>query len=63
MKLIETFSYVNITVDALSGKYTLLSILDAKILGFEYIKDLYVDDPHFRKYHLDNSLGIMFFFV
>ncbi|XP_048236347.1 uncharacterized protein LOC125371405 [Ricinus communis] len=33
--------------DALSRRYALLSTLDAKLLGFEYIKDLYVDDADF----------------
>ena len=30
--------------DALSRRYALLSILDTKLLGFEYIKDLYAGD-------------------
>ena len=34
-------------VDALSRRYALLSTLNAKLLGFEYIKELYVDDLDF----------------
>jgi hypothetical protein len=34
-------------VDALSRMYALLSILDTKLLGFEYIKDLYAQDSNF----------------
>ena len=33
--------------DALSRRYALISKLDAKLLGFEYIKDLYPNDPDF----------------
>ena len=34
-------------VDALSRKYALISTLNAKLLGFEDIKELYVNDPDF----------------
>ena len=37
----------NIVADALSRRYVLLSTLDAKLLGFEYIKDLYANDSDF----------------
>ena len=37
----------NIVVDAFSQRYALLSTLNAKLLGFEYIKELYVDDSDF----------------
>ncbi|KAL5738445.1 hypothetical protein ACOSP7_031206 [Xanthoceras sorbifolium] len=55
VEFIETFPYVirykqgkeNIVADALSRRYTLLSTLDAKILGFEHIKDLYPLDCDF----------------
>ncbi|XP_062075289.1 uncharacterized protein LOC133779331 [Humulus lupulus] len=55
VEFIETFPYVikykqgkeNIVADALSRRYVLLSTLDAELLGFEYIKDLYVDDCDF----------------
>ena len=33
--------------DALFRRYTFLSTLNAKLLGFEYIKELYVDDSDF----------------
>ena len=33
--------------DALSRIYALISTLNAKLLGFEYIKELYVNDPDF----------------
>ena len=52
MEFIETFSYVikckqgkeNIVVDALSRRYALVSTLNAKLLGFEYVKELYAND-------------------
>ena len=31
----------NVVTDALSRKYTLITSLDAKLLGFELIKELY----------------------
>jgi len=37
----------NVVADALSRRYALLSILDAKLLGYEYIKDLYAQDSDF----------------
>ncbi|XP_074567158.1 uncharacterized protein LOC141823840 [Curcuma longa] len=55
MEFIETFPYVikykqgkeNVVVDALSRRYALLSALDTKLLGFEYIKDAYANDVDF----------------
>ena len=55
MEFIETFPYVikykqgkeNVVADALSRRYALISTLDAKLLGFECIKSLYVSDDDF----------------
>lgn len=55
MEFIKTFSYVirykqgkeNVVADALSCRYMLLTTLSAKLLGFEYIKDMYVIDSDF----------------
>lgn len=57
IEFIETFPYVikykqgkeNIVADALSRRYTLLSTLDAKLLGFEQLKDLYENDSDFQE--------------
>uniref|UniRef100_A0A2N9EL82 CCHC-type domain-containing protein n=1 Tax=Fagus sylvatica TaxID=28930 RepID=A0A2N9EL82_FAGSY len=37
----------NIVADALSRRYALVSTLNAKLLGFEYVKELYVNDDDF----------------
>ncbi|XP_062100496.1 uncharacterized protein LOC133806405 [Humulus lupulus] len=55
VEFIEIFPYVirykqgkeNVVADALSRRYALLSILDTKLLGIEYIKDLYAQDSDF----------------
>ena len=57
MEFIETFPYVihykqgkeNIVADALSRRYVLISILDDKFLGFEYIKELLPLDQDFSE--------------
>ena len=51
----ETFPYFirykqgkeNIVADALSRRYVLISTLDAKLLGFQHIKELYPLDQDF----------------
>ena len=55
VEFIESFPYIikykkgkeNVVADALSRRYALISKLDAKLLGFEYIKDLYPNDHDF----------------
>ena len=55
VEFIETFPYVikykqgkeNIVADALSRRYALVSTLNAKLLEFEYIKELYANDDDF----------------
>ena len=55
IEFIETFPYVikykqgqeNVVVDALLRRYVLLNTLNTKLLGFEYIKELYLDDHDF----------------
>ncbi|KAF8045596.1 hypothetical protein N665_4651s0001 [Sinapis alba] len=56
VEFIETFPYVikykqgkeNIVADALSRRYVLLNTLDAKLLGFEQIKEMYDTDSDFK---------------
>lgn len=38
----------NIVVDALSKRYTLISTLQAQLLGFEILKELYANDLDFE---------------
>jgi len=55
IEFIETFPHVikykqgqeNVVADALSRRYVLLNTLNTKLLGFEYIKELYLDDNDF----------------
>ena len=55
IEFIEMFPYViqykqgkeNVVADALSRRYTLISTLGSKFLGFEHLKELYVNDADF----------------
>ncbi|KAA3461767.1 reverse transcriptase [Gossypium australe] len=55
IEYLESFSYVikykkgkeNVVVDALSWRYTLLTFLDSKLLGFHHMKEFYVGDDDF----------------
>ncbi|XP_074297529.1 uncharacterized protein LOC141628265 [Silene latifolia] len=38
----------NVVADALSGRYIMLSIMEQRVLGFEYMKDFYASDPDFK---------------
>lgn len=55
VEYIEAFGYVvkykqgtdNVVVDALSRRYTFLTTLNARILGFSLLRDLYHDEIDF----------------
>ena len=55
LEFVETFSYIikykkgkgNIVADALSRRYALISIMEAKVLGSEHLKDQYEEDLDF----------------
>ena len=55
IELIQTFLYVikykqgkeNIVMDTLSQRYVLLNTLNTRLLGFEHVKELYVDNDDF----------------
>ncbi|XP_024005029.1 uncharacterized protein LOC112082162 [Eutrema salsugineum] len=57
MEFIETFPYIvkykkgkdNVVADALSRRYTLISTLTSKLIGFEHIIDLYESDTDFSE--------------
>ena len=70
-EFIESFPYVikykqgkeNVVADALSRRYTLLASLDAKLLGFEYIKELYENDNDFGSvYHVYGNISFKKFY-
>ena len=60
MEYIETFPYVirykqgkeSVVADALSLRYVLLTSLCAKMLGFEYVKDMYGNDVDFANVYM-----------
>jgi hypothetical protein len=47
----------NVIVDALSRRYTMLSQLDHKIFGLEYIKELYATDVDFKDAYENCRVG------
>src|SRR2546421_8029526 len=62
---IEKFPYAikykqgkeNIVADALPRRNTLLNLLSSKLLGFECIKDVHVDDLHFENVYVVCEIG------
>ena len=75
---IDTFPYVikykvgktSVVADALSRRHSLLTLLDAKLLGFELVKELYSNDPDFQifSHHVVqqfkvNSISLMNFSI
>ena len=47
----------NIVADALSRRSVRLSSLSTKLLGFEYLKDLYATDPDFASVFVATEQG------
>ena len=50
----------NVVADVLSRRYALLTTLDSKLLGFEFIKELYVSDHDFGNVFASCTNGIVF---
>jgi hypothetical protein len=63
VEFIETFPYIikykqgkkNIVADALSHRYVLLHTMNTRLLGFEYVKELYANDSDFDEIY--NACG------
>jgi hypothetical protein len=63
VEFIETFPYIikykqgkkNIVADALSRRYVLLHTMNTRLLGFEYVKELYANDSDFDEIY--NACG------
>ena len=67
VEFIETFHYINkykqdkeiIIADALSCRYVLLHTMNTRLLGFEYVNQLYGNDSDFAKIY--NACGHLAF--
>ncbi|XP_024016833.1 uncharacterized protein LOC112090239 [Eutrema salsugineum] len=63
LEFVETFPYVikykkgqeNVVADALSRRYTLISTMEAKIMGFEHIKGGHESDPDFSEVYKETT--------
>ncbi|KAJ9535151.1 hypothetical protein OSB04_un001769 [Centaurea solstitialis] len=51
VEFLQSFIFVSKykTGNALSRRYVMLNVLGARVLGFSFIKELYLDDPDFSK--------------
>ncbi|KAG7568324.1 Integrase catalytic core [Arabidopsis thaliana x Arabidopsis arenosa] len=66
LEFIETFPYVikykkgkeNVVADALSRRYALIATMEAKVMGFEHIKEMYKDDPELGECYKDHGKGL-----
>ncbi|XP_019100832.1 PREDICTED: uncharacterized protein LOC109132851 [Camelina sativa] len=47
----------NMVADTLSRRHTLITTMDAQILGFESIKDVYATDPEYAECYREHSKG------
>ncbi|XP_071917061.1 uncharacterized protein [Coffea arabica] len=70
-ELMALVGKTNVVADALSRRYTLITTLDTKLLGFEFIKDLYAADldfgeifttlPRVTREHYSMSQGFLYY--
>jgi len=45
----------NVVVDALSRRHSLLAVMEARVLGFQFIRELYQHDEDFKHYLYDQD--------
>jgi len=65
VEFIETYSHVikykqntkNIIANVLSQMYVILNTLNTRLLGFEYVKELYPDDTDFSDIYFQCELS------
>lgn len=63
LEFVETFPYIikykkgkeNIVADTLSRRHALITIMDAKVMGFKHIKAIYEADPDFQEVYKETS--------
>jgi integrase-like protein len=71
VEFLETFTFPakyksrkgNVVADALSRRYFLLGIVEAKVLGFEWIKELYEPSEDFKEIYAACKNGVHDFYV
>ena len=59
VEFLQSFSFVakhkkgstNVIADTLSRRHSILAVMEARVLGFQFIRELYQDDEDF-KHHL-----------
>ncbi|KAG7563749.1 Retrotransposon gag domain [Arabidopsis suecica] len=52
----ETLKHLK--ADALSRRYALIATMEAKVMGFEHIKEMYKDDPELGECYKDHGKGL-----
>ena len=70
-EFLQTFTFLakyksgksNVVTDALSRRYFLLNVVEAKVLGFEWVKELYEANEDFKKVYVTCKDGVYRFYV
>jgi len=71
VEFIETFPYVikykqgkeSIMANALSRRYVVLNTMNTRLLGFEYVKELYVNDSDLSIFIMNSDIQLLVSFI
>jgi len=71
VEFIETFPYVikykqgkdSIMANALSCRYVLLNTMNTRLLSFEYVKELYVNDSNLSIFIMNSDIQLLISFI
>ena len=63
VEFLQSFSFVakhkkgstNVVADALSRRHSLLAVMEARVMGFKFVQELYHDDKDFKPYLSDED--------